>query len=347
MELLVVIAIIGILVALLLPAVQAAREAARRSQCTNNIKQQMLGVMNYESTRGELPAGMEIHSPLEVQAGFAAANSTWGIEILSFIEASNLGDLFDYTLPISDPVNLHLIDNPIGLFVCPSDPGPDDYANTSFNSAAEITSVADVKPARASYVGIAGQDFDGNYWSRPIHVMDGGAGSVPTADASNMKNAAKWARFKIRKGALPCVTEPVGKAHRVKLRQVTDGTSSTVAIAEYHTQTLYGGFRPPSWGDWRAYSSMSDTTYVDERRSVPVASAKHPYIFGLPDFEACVTASGLNPVSCERAVASLHSGGVVQVGLLDGSVRTLNNDIDPVIWGAAGTISGGELVDEL
>ena len=345
-ELLVVIAIIGILVALLLPAVQAAREAARRSQCSNNVKQLMLGVLNYESSRGELPAGMEIHFPIQTHAGFIAANNTWGIEILPYIEGSVLGDQFDYTLPISDLNNLHLIDNPIPVFLCPSDPGPDDYASTSFENPASITAVFDVRPARASYVGIAGQEFDGNYWSRPVQVTDGVDGDIPRPDANNLNNAARWARFKLRKGPLPTVTDPVGRAHRVPLRRVIDGTSNTVALAEYHTRTLLGDFRPPSWGDWRSYSSMSDTIYVDERFSAPRPSNKHPFVFGLPDFATCRDAPGLNAISCERAVASLHSGGVVQVGLLDGSVRSLNQDLDPVIWGAAGTIAGEEVVGD-
>ncbi len=78
-ELLVVIAIIGILVALLLPAVQAAREAARRSQCTNNLKQTGLAIMNYESTFGELPPG-----------AFLGEGSSWSAFILPYLEEGNV-----------------------------------------------------------------------------------------------------------------------------------------------------------------------------------------------------------------------------------------------------------------
>src|SRR5687767_1534855 len=90
-ELLVVIAIIGVLVALLLPAVQAAREAARRSQCGNQLKQIALGVLNFESAKGHFPAGAgyngrEIDSP---------QLSTWTVDILPYAEQAPLHRLWD------------------------------------------------------------------------------------------------------------------------------------------------------------------------------------------------------------------------------------------------------------
>src|SRR5262245_23043547 len=85
-ELLVVIAIIGILVALLLPAIQAAREAARRSQCTNNLKQLGLAMMNYHDTNKRLPFG-----------NYSCCWGTWQMSILAFIEEQQLGDLYTWT----------------------------------------------------------------------------------------------------------------------------------------------------------------------------------------------------------------------------------------------------------
>ena len=87
-ELLVVIAIIGILVALLLPAVQAAREAARRTQCTNNLKQLGLAVHNYENTNKELPPG-----GLTPTGG--SYGHSWWVRILPYIEQGNVYDKFD------------------------------------------------------------------------------------------------------------------------------------------------------------------------------------------------------------------------------------------------------------
>lgn len=87
-ELLVVIAIIGILIALLLPTVQAAREAARRSSCTNSLKQIGLGLHNHHDTFNHFPAGF-----YHVHGGNAKGNWGWGAHILPFVEQGNLADV--------------------------------------------------------------------------------------------------------------------------------------------------------------------------------------------------------------------------------------------------------------
>src|SRR3954454_12704095 len=105
-ELLVVIAIIGILVALLLPAIQSAREAARRSQCANKMRQLSLAVLNYESSRKELPPagiarvmkdpkfGVDIFNPL------SGTRFSWIIEVLPYMEEQSLSDKFDHSKTI-------------------------------------------------------------------------------------------------------------------------------------------------------------------------------------------------------------------------------------------------------
>ncbi len=110
-ELLVVIAIIGVLVALLLPAVQAAREAARRSSCQNNLKQSALACHHYHDTTGKLPPA-STNSTLSGSSGFAA--------ILPFLEQSNLYSLYDFSKGNSDPVNLAAVSQRITTYLCPS-----------------------------------------------------------------------------------------------------------------------------------------------------------------------------------------------------------------------------------
>jgi prepilin-type N-terminal cleavage/methylation domain-containing protein len=110
-ELLVVIAIIGVLVALLLPAVQAAREAARRSSCQNNLKQIALAVHNYHDTYLHLPPASTAPN-LAGSSGFAA--------ILPFLEQSNLYDLYDFSKGNSDPVNLAVVSQRVSTYICPS-----------------------------------------------------------------------------------------------------------------------------------------------------------------------------------------------------------------------------------
>src|SRR4051812_5373086 len=103
-ELLVVIAIIGVLVALLLPAVQSAREAARRAQCEANIKNVSLAVLNYESARKRLPVGMSFNPLLEsTLSRLANYNQNWIIYILPYIEEQSTYDSFNFKRPINDP----------------------------------------------------------------------------------------------------------------------------------------------------------------------------------------------------------------------------------------------------
>lgn len=118
-ELLVVIAIIGILVALLLPAVQMAREAGRRASCTNNLKQIGLAMQNHHGTYNRFPVARNpwplVHSSLS--------------RLLPFCEQANVQNLIDYTQPISAPANLLASQQVISFFVCPSDGAGGRIAN--------------------------------------------------------------------------------------------------------------------------------------------------------------------------------------------------------------------------
>lgn len=111
-ELLVVIAIIAMLVTLLLPAVQSAREAARRASCINNLRQVGLGLLNYESSAGEFPFGSD----------YPQSRRTWAASILPFVEAQAQFDLFDFTKPMRDPVNKRGRTIPVDVYMCVSDP---------------------------------------------------------------------------------------------------------------------------------------------------------------------------------------------------------------------------------
>src|SRR3984885_472478 len=110
--LLVFIAITAVLIALLLPAVQAAREAARRAQCVNNLKQIGLAVHNYHDSRGALPGAELVHNG----TSFSALT-----HLLPFFEQTNAYNSVNFSLANGDPTNSTVLNTRISTFICPSD----------------------------------------------------------------------------------------------------------------------------------------------------------------------------------------------------------------------------------
>ena len=171
-ELLVVIAIIAMLVTLLLPAVQAARAAARRTQCTNNVKNLCLGILNYESATGKIPPGW-------IGVTNNQAEWAWTSFILPYIEEQGLYDglgvgdrrLHD-VLRSNDPALLQIAATPIEVFTCPSDEAIEQLrgGNATFSAPIERHFVCSGcprpnqwEPARSNYMGVCGMwDAFGN-----------------------------------------------------------------------------------------------------------------------------------------------------------------------------------------
>jgi prepilin-type N-terminal cleavage/methylation domain-containing protein len=114
-ELLVVIAIIGILIGMLLPAVQAVREAARRAACSNNMRQLGLSVYNFESAFLELPSGV-----VDNDDDLTDALHTGFIYLLPFVEQRNLYDQYDFSVDWKTSPNVELVTNRISVFLCAS-----------------------------------------------------------------------------------------------------------------------------------------------------------------------------------------------------------------------------------
>lgn len=137
-ELLVVVAIIAVLVALLLPAVQSAREAARRCQCVNNLMQLGLALQNYESAHEVLPPGVvDAKGPvLDQPKGYGFG---WITQVLPFLELKNVSNHFNRQVSLYDAVNLTTRTNLVNNFFCPSDAGPTrDKNRIAMNSYAGV-----------------------------------------------------------------------------------------------------------------------------------------------------------------------------------------------------------------
>jgi prepilin-type N-terminal cleavage/methylation domain-containing protein/prepilin-type processing-associated H-X9-DG protein len=157
-ELLVVIAIIGVLVALLLPAIQMARESARASQCKNNLKQLALALHNYHDCLGRLPPGWMADRP-EGTPGWG-----WSSSLLHYIEQHSLELSIKRELPISHPANQQARETVIAIFLCGSDwhpkvptifGGADDGGDEAFATNIEA-GTALLRIARTNYVGVFG-----------------------------------------------------------------------------------------------------------------------------------------------------------------------------------------------
>jgi prepilin-type N-terminal cleavage/methylation domain-containing protein/prepilin-type processing-associated H-X9-DG protein len=130
-ELLVVIAIIGILIALLLPAVQAAREAARRTQCVNNLSQMILAVQNYNMTHSVYPPGtINEEGPIASEA--QGYHHNWISQTLPYIEELNTYRHIDFSVGVYDDSNAEVRKVNIAMLRCPSSPAPDEHTPTNY-----------------------------------------------------------------------------------------------------------------------------------------------------------------------------------------------------------------------
>jgi len=339
-ELLVVIAIIGVLIALFLPAVQQAREAGRRVQCVNNLKQIMLAAANYEAAFGVTPV----------------FNPSWGktydsgmisglARLLPFLEQEALYDLINFSLPGSDlpgpgldtPVyeNVTAAMTPIGLFLCPTDSvenrrsGMPNFADNSYcanygwpqvirgrvNGYATIS--FNVPPfAPAAYFSNQSANV------KPKSIVDGL--SKTTAFSERLRNPGYLSFFMDQRRLFFALQRPILATDWTMEKFFTLCTGSTLPL-DYSDRL--GG----SWlrGDAR-YGNMFTVLMTPNTKSCPDQ-------FNQADYN-CYFASGDAGVT----PSSDHGAGV-NVAMADGSVTWVSSSIDRKVWWAMGSRDGGEV----
>ena len=298
-ELLVVIAIIGILIALLLPAVQAAREAARRMSCSNNLHQIGIAVHNYHDTQKCFPAG-------QIAGIHDCTNFGWAALTLPYIEQSNLGALLNFNTTIIDGAdvngvgvagNAKLAATPIPPYLCPTDPDRsmlrcEDY----FTTGAEWGVAYERFPAH--YSGVCSEQITER------GIASGGDGRLGTIVGANLD----W------------MTGLYDPAPRIGFQNLTDGTSNTMIITE---ASSYETINPKVYGNGQWISGSN----IYRKTTAPINYR--------PKCEHFNTST---PWLCEKCSAyihemrSWHTGGAQ--GLYgDASVHFLSETTEIMILG--------------
>lgn len=341
-ELLVVIAIMGILVALLLPAVQAAREAARRNACTNNLKQLGLALHNYESAQRRLPPGYSSGSlatpaePLrDPNTWDAPPGWGWTAHLLDYLEQGTMAGAIDFAQPIWHPQHEAIIRQQPTVLLCPSSSGPRDPFFVA-DAAGEPLTIAgtEVEVGRSHYVASHGQE---SCW--------GECGASATGIVFTDIYTSETKTVEINGDASRVADGPFYRGSKTEFRQVTDGLSNTIFLGEHG-------------------SSLSDKTWV----GVVPGAFTHPRFQSPengPDAAATLVLVHAGPSGGELDITGFpiihpvnfptyhvgqmyaeHPGGG-NVGLGDGSVRFVTEDVDLIIWAEYSSINEGETPREL
>jgi prepilin-type N-terminal cleavage/methylation domain-containing protein len=328
-ELLVVIAIIGILVALLLPAVQSAREAARRSTCLNNMKQVALGLHNYLSTNSRFPHGTYnlnfVHTTTPPPYNGKQNRRCWMHDTMPYFGESVLYDRFDdfmrtgsrfaYDFPGCSTI--------IATLMCPSDPTNPKFVTYTYST------LGVVGPPRSIDGLGASQGFHGNY---VVCASDRYFNPVLKGNPYPEKNSAKL------NGLFFAVS-------KVKAKDITDGMSHTAMVGELILtpdeidDDERGRYYDPIPGGTQFTTLYPPNTSVPDRinwiskRPVPKAPG-----------EWCAGGECQPSQNFFTSVRSYHEAGV-NFATADGAVHFITDAIDPVLYRGLGSRNGEEAVE--
>jgi prepilin-type N-terminal cleavage/methylation domain-containing protein/prepilin-type processing-associated H-X9-DG protein len=339
-ELLVVISIIGILVALLLPAVQTAREAARRIQCTNNLRQLGLAMQSYESAHGELPPGYLSHSHdpnanRDSTTWDAAPGWGWMAYLLPFVEETAIATALDMDRPIWDQRNREAIRyTPNGL-LCPSSTG----GRSSFLITDESQNPirfdgSEIEVGRSHYVASHGQESCGG---------ECGASQVGTIFSNIYTSETR--EIRIDGDASRIADGPFYRNSRTRLRKITDGLSKTIFLGEHSS-----GLSEKTWVGVvpGAFTHPKFTTPENGSDAAATLVLVHA---GPSGGELDITGFPIiHPVNFPTyhvgQMYSEHAGGG-NVGLGDGSVRFVSESVDLLLWAEYSSMNESEVGDQL
>lgn len=347
-ELLVVIAIIGILIAMLLPAVQQVREAARRISCANNMRQIALAVHNRESALGSFPVNQIGPGISNGSGGFGPGYYSWLVPLLPYLEMGNLYDQFNlqinngdgngvsngFMVSSSHP-NAAAVATVVGTFLCPTAELPLDNSQV----------MGSANPAPGSYVGNAG-------W--PSYAK-GFAGERPTPGAFN-------GVISLAHPSTPVAWHPGG---RVGFPDILDGTSNTTMVSERLIQTAMstaeinsGDERMKAYHILERYETLAEidaqftSSHVHANQSARIGrSWSSGYPYAAPTYLHVKTPNskiGFYSTSPQQGdfimtPSSRHPGGV-NVAMTDASLHFVKDGIDRETWWSVGARDDGRTI---
>ncbi len=321
-ELLVVIAIIGILIALLLPAVQSSRETARRLTCSNNMKQLGIALHSYHTAFKRFPSAAEWRSDPDIQNN-AQLSETWVVQILPYLGEQNLYDNYDETKWMTDPVNRDFRGAELAFMKCPSD----DFNRIKYSgqTGSSHTGNHGDNWARSNYAANGALGFQ----SDSIHCNDYGTGGSGCAAQGDSQG---WNDSKIR-GVM-------GVNSAATIKEISDGTSNTIMVLEIRAGVttndcrgvwaMAGGGPSACWahgyigdaGGPNAGAIASDDTAGCGEIQTAAGGAEGLRELGMGCYSG--TSSSPNRQSSPR---SMHVGGINCI-FADGSVRWVNDYVE-------------------
>jgi prepilin-type N-terminal cleavage/methylation domain-containing protein/prepilin-type processing-associated H-X9-DG protein len=318
-ELLVVIAIIGMLVAMLLPAVQAARESARRNGCTNNLKQIGVALHNFHDAKKYFPSGYIDNNtnPNSTPDKDLGPSWGWATFLLPFTEEGNVYSQINLTQSVGVGSNVSASQQPLSVYQCPTDPLQQAFPVFDISLSNTLATVA-----HSNYVGCNG-------WEE-CFANAGGAGNGAGADGlvGGMGMAGDGVFY---------------RNSRITAGKVMDGLSKTIFVGERssdHSPSTWtgavAGGQCPAWmaGPAPPYSPPPGPAYdnADFGEALVLAhcNATHVPSADIPIFDP-------------DTFYSMHPGKGANFLLGDGSVQYLTQEIDPVAYQYLATIAGGEL----